>query len=282
MAFRRGLLQYLDYGVGASTTATVGRTMSGSWDIDDGSDEDLTITGQSVAREGMVQATGNATLLVTNSAKTLIATAKRASVTSAMSALTFEGGVTGFAAYRMTGCKITSLALSCRRDQHLQAAISWMALTPSQIAVPTWKALDSGGPFKWFQGVCTLNGSAYQLQDFTVTLTNTISPESSLDQGSAGSLRLPEELVELVEKVTVAMTVAQPLTSTVLDDVYADVASYSQAASLVFTNAASQTATITLSNLKLKSWSDPFEAAGVIYMGLQLEGLTNSNCYSFS
>jgi len=277
MALRRGFIDHLDYGSGASTTATVGRVLSGTWEIDDGGDYDYSIGGYSASRDGMVSAKGNATFLVTNSCKTVLGLALRASITAnSLTDCVFQAG-TSSEAYQMLSSHIDSLKLTGRVNQSVQAEISWVSRAPSVVAVPTWKSYDTGAPFQWFQGTCTIGGSAYTMQDFSIDLNNNVTAHTSLDVKSANSQRLPEELVDGNEIISATFTVAVPITSTIMDDPFADNITFTNDISLAFVNASSETFTITMADLKLKSWSKPFAAGGdVVYWTLTMEPLPNT------
>ena len=155
MALRTGFVQGLDYGVGASVTATAGKVNGGSWENDTALDYLFSLSGKADAQYGMVGATGTATFAPT--AATLPALALRASVSApSLSDLTFEGGDTT-SKFRHVNAKINRLTMEGRIGQPLMSTIEWIARTPSAIAGAAYQTVDTGAILQWYQGVCTIN-----------------------------------------------------------------------------------------------------------------------------
>jgi hypothetical protein len=255
MASVPGFLLNLEYGVGTSTTATVGKVNGGQWGPhSSGKSFDYAISGVSAEKYGMVVAGGNATFWPT--AVGILASASRATITSsAMPALTFQGG-NSREAWKHATAYIDSLDLECAApDGKVSANLTWVATTPSNIAVPTWQAAATGSEFHWFQGVCTIDGAAYGMQSFKASLKNNLTPYSSLDSKSAGSARLPEGFNIGNEEVTAQAVVMVPPTTSGLSEAWADVPDATVEMSLAFTNAASTTMTLALANLTLTDWN---------------------------
>jgi len=277
MALRTGFVQGLDYGEGASVTATAGKVTGGSWETDTGLDYLFSLSGAADAQYGMVGATGTATFAPT--AATLMALALRASVTTpTLTDLTFEGGDTT-SKFRHVSSKINRLTLEGRIGQPLMSTIEWISRTPSQITGAGYQTVDAGAILQWYQGVCTLNGATYSMQSFSVTVENNLTPYSSLDTATAAAQRHPEELVIGAERVRGSFELGVPPGTAVsagLDDGWADAPTATNGASLAFTSATPVTVTITLANMTLTRWSVPWVADGVAFYTVEFEATPNT------
>jgi hypothetical protein len=263
MALRRGYITALEYGESPTTTATVGKVMSGGMDFDSNSDFVFSIGGVADSQDGIVNVTGSANILVTSDSTAFLAHALRSSPTAnSLTELVFIGG-TSSEAYKHDGAKINSVRLSCSVGQSLQAEIGWLAKTPSEIAVPTYKAYDTGTVYQWFQGACTIEDGAYSMRSFTVELGNNCTAESSLDSKSTNVKRHPEEILEGNEIVTGSFTFGVPLSSGIIDDTWLDTRSFTYTASLAFTNSVN-TLTITVDNMAINTHRMPFAPAADI------------------
>jgi len=264
MAFRQGFIQHLDYGTSPTASATVGKVVSGTMAYDSAGGFAMSIGGVADVQDGMVNATGSATFMPTNA--TFLANALRTSPTSSdLTELVFLGG-TSSEAYSHDDAKINTLRLSCSVGQLLQAEVAWIAKAPSQVAVPTWKAYDTGSPFAWHQGTTvTLEGGSYQLREFSIEVNNNCTAETSLDTKSANSQRLPEEVLEGNEEVSGSFTTAVPISSSIMDDIYGDTRSFTNTAALVFTNGTGAL-TITVDNMACRTHKMPFQPAGEIIL----------------
>jgi len=277
MALRTGFVQGLDYGVGASVTATVGKVSGGSWENDTALDYLFSLSGAADAQYGMVGATGTATFAPTSA--TLMALALRASITSpSLSDLTFQGGDTT-SKFKHVNAKINRLTLEGRVGQPLMSTIEWIARTPSQITGAAFESVDTGSIMQWYQGVCTINSLTYSMQSFSITVENNITPYSSLDTATTDSQRLPEELVIGAERVRGSFEIGVPPTANVelgFDDSWADAPVATQDASLAFTNAAATTVTIALAGMTISRWSMPFVPDGVAFATVEMECKPNT------
>lgn len=258
MARRSGFLQYFEWSqAGQNSYAVPGKITGGSYSNDGVVSYATAQGGISDMELGIVVPSGSVEFDVTDTSSGLIAYAFRSSYTSALSGIDVQCG-TSLDGYKHATAYVNRLRLSSRVGGRLSATVEWQALTPSTIAVPTWAARDTAAPFQWFDGVCTIGGAAYSLQDFSVDMNNNCQAYSSLDQGSAGSLRLPEEILGHDESVTARATIAVPLSPTGLGEPWADYPGEAGTLSLAFTDANSNTCTIALGNASLNSWEMPF------------------------
>jgi len=277
MAMRTGFIQGLDYGEGASVTATAGKVNGGSWENDTALDWLFSLSGKADAQFGMVGATGSATFAPTSA--TLMALALRASVTApTLTDLTFEGGDTS-SKFRHVNSKINRLTVEGRIGQPLMSTVEWIARTPSEIDGAVYQTVDSGAILQWYQGVCTLNSATYSMQSFSVTVENNLTPYSSLDTATTDSQRLPEELVIGAERVTGSFELGVPPGTNVsagLDSGWADAPTATNSASLAFTSATPTTVTIALGGMTLTRWSVPWVADGVYTYAVDFEAVPNT------
>lgn len=257
MAQVPGFLQNLEYGVGTSTTASVGKVTGGTWGPNNsGADYDFSIGGIPSPKYGMVVPEGSCTFWPTSVG--ILASARRASFTTAAPPLlTFQGG-NSREAFKHASAYIDTMGLECTApDGKLTASLGWKAITPTVIAVPTWQEHDSGSEFHWFQGTCTLATQSCAMQSFKLDLNNNLTGRTSLDGGTTGFLRLAEEIVAGNEIITGNFTAAIPPSTEALSQAWADVPDATVEASLVFVNAASSpvTLTIALANMVMTNWS---------------------------
>lgn len=273
MAQTTGFLQHLQYGVGASTTATVGKVTGGDWGPHDSQmDYEYSIGGIPSPKLGAFGPEGSCTFWPT--AAGILASAKRSTYSSAAPpALTFEGGDSSYA-FRHSTAYIDTLGLACvAPDGKLQATLGWKAITPASIAVPSYFADDTGSEFHWFAAVCTLGGASCTMQSFKVDLNNNLRGGTSLDGGSSGSQRLWEELQCGNETIAGNFVVGVPPSTMAVAEAWDDMPDATVAASLAFTNALSETLTITLANLSIKTWAfnyvgpDAFRYFTIDYIG---------------
>lgn len=261
MAVRSGFVDYLDWGAGASTSASVGKVTGGSWDIDGKIEWVTTMGGVAHLKAGMVAATCSATFTPAGTdAETLLNYAIRATPTSpTLTDLCLQGG-TSSEAFQFLNTKVNRLSLKCSVESQLEATMDFVARTPSAIAVPSWRAANTLNPFNWWGGTCTIGGAAYTMQDFTVNIDNRIRAYSSLDTKSADTRRFPEELVVGVDEVTGSFSTAVPLGSGPMVEPWVDDPDQTVAFSLALTNLGTggQTLTITGANFVMTGWSMPF------------------------
>jgi len=267
MALRTGIIQGLDYGVGASVTATIGKVTGGTWATDASLDWLVSIGGGVDAQWGMVGCTGTATFQPT--AVGILSSGLRATMTSpSLSDLTFEGGTTS-EKFRHANAKINRMVLEAGVGSALQATVDWVARTPSQPSAAAFQTADAGAIFQWFQGVCTINSATYSMQNFSVTVENNLTPHSSLDTATTDSQRFPEELVIGSERVSGTFNIGVPPGTTAtagLGEPWADIPDITSSASLAFTSATPTTLTIALAGMSIKSWSMPWVGPGDIVM----------------
>lgn len=277
MAMRTGHIQGLDYGVGASVTATAGKVTGGTWATDTSLDWLLSLSGAADAQYGMVGATGTATIAPTDA--TLMALALRASMTSpSLSDLTFQGGDTT-TKFKHVAAKINRLTLEGRIGQPLQTTVEWIARTPSEITGAAFETVDSGAILQWYQGVCTLNTLTYSMQSFSITVDNNLVPYSSLDTATTDAQRHPEELVVGNEVVRASFELGTPPASNAIAGIHQgwqDAPSVANLASLAFTSATPTVVTVTLGNMAVTSSSIPFVADGVALFSVEMEAKPNA------
>ena len=279
MALSTGFITRLDYGAGAATTATVGKVISGEMRQLSNVDYDLSQGGSADPRYGMIEAAGNATFLPT--VDTFLAYGIRSGTTSpSMTTLCFEGG-NSTQAFQHKNANIQRLALECAVGQTLQATVEWIARTPAQIAVPSWNSVDAGETLQWYRGTTMTvdGGTSLALRDFRVEVTNGLVPETSLDAKSALSMRFPEEIRVGPDTIRGSFTAGVAPGSGRLAQAWADVPSVC-GASIIMTNVAAKTLTITLGNLRVDRWSLAFVTPDQVsyyrceYTGLPLQADT--------
>ena len=269
----RRILEYFEYDDQGSTTFfTPGHIDGGSFDVDGGLDWETHMGGIPTEDNQLVAPGGSVSFLPTTA--TFLAKCLRASWTSSLQALHLRCG-TSSEAYNHQNAKCSRLRLEGRVGQRLSATVDWMAITPGNIAVPSWNAHHSGNPFHWHQGVCTFNSAALSMQDFSLEVNNNLQPYSSLDSKSAASQRHADEIIPHNETVTVSTTVHVPPGSN-LNINWGD-APADHVASLVFTSVTPTTLTIALANLRLKSWKQGLvRSDGVVPWTLDYVGKPNT------
>jgi len=252
-----GFLQHLDYGVGTSVSASVGKVTGGTWGPhNSGADYDFSIGGIPSPKYALFVPEGSCTFWPTSVG--IIASCRRASFTStAPPLLVFQGG-NSREAFQHASAYVDKLGLECSApDGKLTASLSWKAISPTIISVPTWQAHSAGSEFHWFQATCTLGTQSCQMQSFKIDVSNNLAADTSLDGGTAGYLRLPEEITAGNETITGNFTVAIPPSTDALAESWKDVPDATVAASLVFVNAAVSPVTLNLAlaNMTITNWS---------------------------
>ena len=269
----RRTAQYVEYDdQGSSTFYTPGHVDGGSFNNDAAHEWEYAMGGVATPGLGLVDASGSVDFRPTDA--TFINKALRSTLTGQPSSLVFETG-TDSEAYKHEYAKIASLSLSGAVNARLSASASWIAMTPSQIAVPSWGSRHSGDPFHWYQGTVTVSGGAYTMTEFSVEVNNNVRAFGSLDEASAGSLRHPEEVIAFQEEVSMTCTVNVPLGSNAMD-VWDDAPPTGLVASLAFTSAAPTTLTIALANLTLTGWQKAYQVNDIVAWALTLTGQPNT------
>ena len=190
MAGRSGIIQYADWGTGATADTAFGTVIGG--EIGPGMSNPQHregIGGQDQIVGGLVEISGNLEWLFqgTNDA-TLIAYALRSAMTTpSLTALTIEGGDSGGYGYRHTGCKFDSLKLSGAVNEPFTCAVSWFGTGFVKSSTPSPATKQTGATYEWFHGGITVDGANYDIQSFEVNIANTLEPYSSLDTKSAAA-----------------------------------------------------------------------------------------------
>lgn len=119
--------------------------------------------------------------------------------------------------YVYARCKVATLVLAVEVGKPLSATATVRAesRSPGPLARPTM--LERGRPFLWYgSGAVTLNGEPYTTQGWQLTVANDPSPDTDLDGGATGALRLPKRLLEGDESVSLDLLVKGTIPESVL------------------------------------------------------------------
>jgi len=276
----RRVAQYIDYDAhDSSTFYALGHVDSVDFDNDGAIEWETAMGGVATQAYGVVVPSGSVTFRPT--AATFLALCLRSGWTSNPTSLIIRVG-TDSEAYQHDEAYCQSLSLKGSVNSHLSATMSWLAITPDAIAVPTFTAYDTVAPFAWHQGVCTVNGSALSMQDFSIDLSHNLQAHTSLDSKSAASQRICDEITAHNMELAFTCTVHVPPGISAIEN-WGDAASVVSYASLAFTNTASTTLTMALTNLGLKSWKyTGTKSDGVASWSLNFIGKTNATCLAIS
>lgn len=173
-------------------------------------------------------------------------------------------GMTGTASGTFTldlaNCKAQSLTLECAVDAPLSATLE--VLSASNLAegatAPTAMTV-TGNPWEWYHGSLNFNGTAYVVQNFSVTIENGLMPLSDLDApGYTGGRRVPKRMVEGDETIRLNIGTANriPVSVRSNSDELVDTLTFFAK----FTNEDSKVLTISVSNLINASGGHPVVA----------------------
>lgn len=269
----RRKLQYFEWDDQGSTTYySPGHIDGGSFDNDGGISWETGMGGVATEVNEMIAPTGSVDFRPTDG--TFLNKCLRSTWTANPSALHIRCG-TDSEAYQHQYAYASRLQLKCSVGQRLSATMDWMAVTPGQIAVPTWTAWATGNPFHWHQGVITVNSAELSMQDFTLDIGHNLTPHSSLDEKTAGSQRHAEEITAHNITWTFSCTVHVPPSSNYMSN-WGDAPS-AHSGSVVLTSVTPTVLTTTLTNMRLKNWRMGLvRNDGVVSWVLDYEGKTNT------
>jgi len=248
----RRVAQYMDWDDAGSTTWYVpGHVDSVTYDNDGGLAWETGMGGVATEARGVVVPSGSVTWRPID--VTFLNKCVRTGWTSNPSALIIRVG-TSSEAYTHNYAYCQTLSIKGSVNSRMSATMSWLALTPASVVVPTWTAYSTGNPLAWHQGTCTVNSAQLSMQDFTIDLNHNLQAHTSLDAKSAASQRIADEITAHNMELSFTCTVHVPMTTGTLNN-WSDTPTSSSTASLAFTSATPTTATIALTNLSLQKWT---------------------------
>jgi len=276
----RRVAQHLDYDdAGSSTFYVPGHVDSVDFDNDGAIEWETAMGGVATQAYGVVVPSGSVTFRPVDA--TFLNKCLRASFTCKPSPLILRVGGSS-EAYTHNYAYCQSLSIKGSVGTHLSATMSWLAITPDAIVVPTWTAYSTGNPFAWHQGVCTINDANLSMQDFSIDLSHNLQAHTSLDTATTASQRIAEEITAHNMELSFTATVHVPPGTSAIEN-WSDAASVASTASLVFTSATPTTLTIALSNLGLKSWKwTGTKSDGVASWALNFVGKPNATNLAIS
>jgi hypothetical protein len=276
-----GLNQFLDYGTTTTISACVGKVTGGSLNSDSALVHREGIGAQDSIVGGPVVPGGTADVIVQDGS--LLAYAKRASLTApSMTSLCFAGGYAG-EGRKQTGAYINTMRLSCSVGEPLTASLEWLALTDDVYATAQ-KAYLAGSTFEWFTGTASIGGStSLEVQSFEFNLNNNLEPVYSLDAKTTNQMRWPDSIKIGSQEVTLSVDCLIRPSTVAIADIFGD--SLGTATTCIFTlvggTSGTQTATLTVTNLSRKSAPLPFvTGGGLVTYALAYEAPKDASCYT--
>lgn len=266
--------QFASWGAGASVAASVGIVTGGEVGPPTSPiNHRRGIYAQARMTGGLLEYTGSIEFLPTGTNDaTLIGYALRSSFTDPdLTALAIEGGHAGEHSWTHTGCYIGTLELSQSVGEALSASITWQGTDGTRDDSPTAQAAETGNTYEWFKTCVTIDGSAYECQEISVSLDNQLEPYSDLDTKDAGGQRKPQAIRVGSEIVTASLVIASPADHSTLFDMDAD--DIDVDIDVVWTASnGSRTLTITLSDLACSANPMPFASPdGLTVWNVELE-----------
>jgi len=276
----RRVAQYFDWDdAGSSTFYVPGHVDDVTYDNDGGLEWETGMGGVATEARGVVVPSGTVNFRPVDG--TFLNKCLRAGWTANPSPLIIRVG-TSSEAYTHNYAYCQTLSIKGSVNSRLSASMSWLALTPDTVEVPTWTAYSTGNPFGWHQGVCTVNDAALSMQDFTIDLNHNLQAHTSLDSKSADSQRIADEITAHNMELSFTATVHVPMSSESIEN-WGDTPTSSSSASLAFTSATPTTLTIAVSNLTLPKWTyNGTPSDNVASWTLNFSGKTNASNVSIT
>lgn len=280
MAGESGILQYAQWGTGATTDTAFGTVTGGEIGPGDSNIQHREgISGQDKKVGGLIAVTGNVEWLLqgTNDA-TFAGYALRSAMTlPSLTALSIEGGMSNGYGYLHTGCYIDSFSVNGAEGEATTFNATWQGLAVEKVTSPSVAAVSTGDTFEWFQGNVTIDGTNYDVASYDLTVENSLEPKSSLDTKAAGSKRFPE-VIKIGSEIVTCNLVLQ--TASGNDNTLADLGAdtLDEDIDVVITcSDGTNTFTITLGNLSCATNPMGFEAPdGLVTWKMALEGTRNA------
>jgi hypothetical protein len=276
-----GLNQFLDWGTATTVNACVGKVTGGSLNYDSALAHREGIGAQDSIVGGPIVPGGSMDVIVQDAS--LLAYAKRASVTApTMTALCFAGGYSG-AGRKQTGAYINTMRLACSVGEPLTASIEWLALTDEAYATAQQTYL-TGSTFEWFTGTASVGGSTtLEVQSFELNINNNLEPIYSLDAKTTNQMRWPDSIKIGSQEITLNVDCLIHPSTVAIADIFGDTLGI--ATTCVFTlvggTAGTQTATLTVTTLSRKTSPIPFVVGGgLVTYALSYEAPKDTACYT--
>jgi hypothetical protein len=273
--------QYLDWGTGSSTSASVGLVVGG--DAPGAPDSPINhregIYAQDVMAGGMLEYNRSFDFLPrgTNDA-TLIGYALRSSFTApTLTDLCFEGGHASEHGWKHTGCKIDEIELTQAVGDALQCSLTYQGTGGTRQDSPSPQSAETGKTYEWFKSDVAIDAGNYDVQEITVTVANNLEVYSDLDSKSENSERKPTGIKVGSEVVTCSLVMLTPANHSTLFDLDAD--DIDTDIDVVWTASnGTRDLTITLSNLACSANPQPFQAPdGLVVWNVELEAERNTS-----
>ncbi len=252
MASYVGLDDFVEYRVGTAATVAFGNA-SGEITDDGAFKHEEGAAGQDDIIWDMHQP--KASVKSVYKGESLIANAQRSSYNGMPPVISLAGGVVGgtnLARSIATGY-VNEMEIACGgvgEAVMVNYDIIGLKATPVTYTSGQVAAVIPTAPFTWQDAAVTIGTQALSCQDFSVKLENGLRHSSSLDVKTAGSERIPEEIVIGSEKVSASFTVRGLPAGINFTD---DVPTLPITASIVIGNGYT-TKTLTLRDLYIKPW----------------------------
>lgn len=279
MAGDSGILQYAQWGTGASTDTSFGTVTGGEVGPGNSNPQHREgIAGQDRIVGGLMEVTGNIEWLLqgTNDATFAGYALRSAMTTPSLTALSIEGGTSNGYGYLHTGCKIGTFTVTGSVGEATMFSCTWQGTDCEKVASPSVAAVQTGNTFEWFEGNATIDGGSYDLSSFEVTVENSLEPYSSLDTKAAGDKRFPEGIKVGSEIVTCNLVLQTASGNDTLADLGADTLDNDIDVVLTCSDG-TNTFTITLSDLACSTNPMGIVAPdGLVTWSMALEGKRNN------
>lgn len=246
-----GLFQWLKWGT-ATANAGTGVVDGGDLNLNPNTRSRIGIGGNQIRRGGVIGAEGAATMYVTDTNFGLWEAAKRATYPrGAPTAVIIEGGATSWGRqYPLATTYINEATFDYAQGEGLKQTISWISTDAIPIVGSTQPA-ETAEDFEDYEFVVQFGAAGtmeYEVQSFSLRLTNNITAYTAGDTKAAGSLRKPIGLVYGMEELTFGLNALLPL-SIAETGLYWDCLPDDLTASIVGTNCDGDVITIELERL---------------------------------
>lgn len=196
--------------IGAGAYAACDRVISGEQTAGGGLEHAAGIGGQDDVIGQMLEPM---TTLETFVQSTLPALAKRSAVNALPQSFgAVDLGVPGVDMDSQEDCYLNSVKLSCEKGGALKASYEFLGLahTASAITVAISKKAKKL-IYEWFAATILIGGSANGCNSFESSLENGLKLHTSMDSGTAGSLRQPDAITPGDQKVTLRAEFQTPV-----------------------------------------------------------------------
>lgn len=251
---RTGLFQHLSWADPAvGTWTSCGTVTGGSVAIAPNSQKIIGISGLEVRKGGVITPSGSATFYITETNVDILTDyGVRADYPrGGLEYIDFRGGLDEFY-WTFDNALIGSFSIDWAVGEILSSTIDWQSLGIAESTVALESSdypTESESPFADYECVLKLEDTEYAVQSLNISVNNNVSVHSSGDEKTAGSIRFPERFLVGAEELTVGISTALPIPSSVLGT-YVDCAVEDIGITVVCTNACTNdTFTITLTDL---------------------------------